>query len=223
MFATGKPHPVVNQVIAPLRPAVDDVPDVLASMREHADLFLVHLWHEAAAGVGDALSAEGLQPGDPRPFMVLDLGDDAAQIPIPDGVTIVRVSDGETLAQHRGVDREAFDDPGVISEVFAPESILREPDAGLFVAYLDGEPVATSVGAVTGDVVGIFGVATLDRARRRGIGTAVTDAAIAFGRSRGCDLAYLQATPMGLPVYERMGFDTAGAYRGYVTLPASVE
>jgi GNAT superfamily N-acetyltransferase len=137
--------------------------------------------------------------------------------PVPAGVDVVHVSDVATLAHHRAVDREAFDDPGVVAETFAPDSILERPNVGLFLALLDGVPVGTSVGVATGKVVGVFGVAVLEAARRRGIGAAVTDAAIAFGAGRGCDLAYLQATPMGAPVYARMGFESVGTYRGYMT------
>lgn len=220
IFATGKPHPVVNQAIAPLDARAADVAAVLASIRKHTDLFLIHVWDDVAADIGEALVAEGLNRGEPRPFMVRAA--EGIKAKTPDGVEIERVSDLEALAHFRAVDREAFDDPGVIAEVFAPDAILDEPRAGLFLALLDGVPVATATAAITGDVAGIFGVATLESARKRGIGTAVTAAACAFAYDRGCDLLYLQATPMGLPIYERMGFETLGYYRGYMT-PLSAE
>ena len=52
----------------------------------------------------------------------------------------------------------------------------------------------------------IFNVATRPSHRRRGIGEAMTWCAVNHGIDAGCDLAFLQASPDGLPLYERMGF-----------------
>ena len=46
----------------------------------------------------------------------------------------------------------------------------------------------------------------------RRVTTAATWAAIDAGRTWGCDLATLQASAMGLPVYGAMGFRTVERY-----------
>ena len=38
----------------------------------------------------------------------------------------------------------------------------------------------------------------------------------ADGRANGCDVAILQASEMGLSVYERLGYRTVVEYDGYV-------
>ena len=57
--------------------------------------------------------------------------------------------------------------------------------------------------------------AVAPEARGRGVGTALTWAAVQAGVVRGHDIAVLQATPMGLPVYRAMGFETVVEYAEY--------
>ena len=49
--------------------------------------------------------------------------------------------------------------------------------------------------------------------RGRGLGTAVTEAVIDELDGRGCDLAGLLASPVGQPIYERLGFRAEVDYR----------
>ena len=86
------------------------------------------------------------------------------------------------------------------------------PDFELFLGEVEGVAVATSMAVITGDVVGVFNVQTQPRARGRGFGTALTAAAMEAGRQRGATTAALQATAMGLPVYEKMGFTRRYSY-----------
>ena len=77
-------------------------------------------------------------------------------------------------------------------------------------------PVATSRVSCLGAVGDLMGVVTDDAFRRRGIGTAMTWAAIDAARQRGCTAITLTATEMGLPVYQRMGFIHACTLRTYL-------
>ena len=81
-----------------------------------------------------------------------------------------------------------------------------------YLGYTGVTPVATSIRIRTGDVAGIDFVSTVPEFRRRGFGDAMTRRAISDGRSTGCTTAYLQASKMGRPVYERMGFRVLEEY-----------
>ena len=78
-----------------------------------------------------------------------------------------------------------------------------------FVGYVDGRAVATAAQATSDGVTGIFFVGTVPEMRRRGFGQALTWAAVEDGRSLGADAAWLQSTPEGRPLYEKMGFRRA--------------
>jgi len=110
---------------------------------------------------------------------------------------------------------DAFGRPPGLADVFTPD-LLAAPGLEAYLAWMDDAPVATAMLMRTGDVAGIYSVGTLPEWRGRGIGEAVTWHAVERGRELGCTMASLQASEMGQPVYERMGFRTVSRYRTYV-------
>jgi GNAT superfamily N-acetyltransferase len=57
---------------------------------------------------------------------------------------------------------------------------------------------------------GVFWVATLPEARGRGLTSRLMHLALEEGRERGCDISTLQATKLGRPVYEALGYRDIG-------------
>jgi GNAT superfamily N-acetyltransferase len=94
-----------------------------------------------------------------------------------------------------------------------PDGLLAGVDGSGFrvvAARLDDETVATGLAFEHAGDCGIFNVSTLVRARRRGIGTALTARLVHAARSRGCVTATLQSTPMAERVYAAVGFRDLG-------------
>jgi GNAT superfamily N-acetyltransferase len=100
--------------------------------------------------------------------------------------------------------------PGLAT--YLPESFTDDPEVRVFSARVDNQPAGVSIAIRTGDVSGVYGVETRPEFRRRGVGTALSWAAVTAGREWGCDTVVLQATAAGLPVYKRMGFRTVLRY-----------
>ncbi len=96
-----------------------------------------------------------------------------------------------------------------------PPAVLDDPEVESFLGYCDGIPAATATLVCTGRVAGVHNVATVPEYRKRGFGEALTWDAVATGASYGCDMAALQASEMGQPIYERMGFRVVSPYRTF--------
>jgi GNAT superfamily N-acetyltransferase len=94
---------------------------------------------------------------------------------------------------------------------FGPQ-LLNVPGVSLFVAYLDDQPVGNSILVETGDTSGIYSVGVVESARRRGVGLAVTWAAVDHAREIGSLAVFLQSTQVGFGVYSAMGFRTVAEY-----------
>jgi ribosomal protein S18 acetylase RimI-like enzyme len=86
---------------------------------------------------------------------------------------------------------------------------LTNAACGVVTAYDGTRPVSTATLVVVDGVAAVFGVATLPSHQRRGLGRAVTLAVLHEGARRGADLAYLNPSDSGEPVYRALGFTDA--------------
>jgi predicted N-acetyltransferase YhbS len=85
--------------------------------------------------------------------------------------------------------------------------LAMEP-SGCFVAEEDGTPVGTTATCVFGKVAWVAMVLVDEAHRARGIGTALVQHAIGNLDRLGVRTARLDATPLGRPLYEKLGFRT---------------
>jgi ribosomal protein S18 acetylase RimI-like enzyme len=99
--------------------------------------------------------------------------------------------------------------PDLLGGASAAEFHLR-------VARLDGRDVGAVIAYDHDGDCGIFNLGTLEEARRRGVGTALTALQLHEARERGCATASLQATPIAEGVYAALGFADLGRYLEYV-------
>lgn len=152
------------------------------------------------------LTARGwTQRRDPTPGMALAI---PAAIPAPPaGLVIEPVRTPAELRVYREAAFRGFGHPVAAAPIFLGERLLAAPQVRMYAGRLGDQVVATSMLVATNRVAGVYWVATLEEARGRGLGAALTWAAVAGGRDLGCSVASLQASKLGFPVYRRMGFE----------------
>ncbi len=87
------------------------------------------------------------------------------------------------------------------------ERFLEWEPEGCFIAEWDGRPIGTATTIRYEDKFGWVGMVTVHPdMRRKGIGRALTKACIGYLEDRGVAAVRLDATPMGKPLYDRLGF-----------------
>jgi ribosomal protein S18 acetylase RimI-like enzyme len=176
------------------------------------------IWVRAGQAADDDLAATaeaaGFQAVYEMPEMLL--GNELATEPLPAEAELRRLSAENEAPGFWEVAKEAYASNGFPPEVFAgytDHSGLLAENVVAFIAYLDGEPASIAMTIVSHGVAGIYWVGSLERARGLGLGRAVTVAATNAGLARGAEIASLQASPMGKPIYTKLGYETAFDYR----------
>ncbi len=216
-FVTGLPIAIFNGCIVatPSRAA-----DLVAGLEWIAERDVPYrLWiHEELADALEQTAKECEMERDPwlMPQMVLQ---PVTELPSPTpGVSVRAVSNARSLDEYRAIFVEGGMSEDVARHLFA-DSFAADPDVQLVIANLDDRAVGNSLAIRTGEVSGVYAVGTLPDARRRGVGTAATWAAVEAGRSWGCETIVLQSSEMGFRMYLDMGFRTVVRYATYRPSP----
>jgi GNAT superfamily N-acetyltransferase len=111
------------------------------------------------------------------------------------------------------VNDRAYGDPNGLWE--GALGALPKDTGHLYLARLDGEPVSfVMVHDHLRDCVFWF-AATVPAARGRGLASGLLHRALVDARNRGCLTTTTQATAMGRPVYERIGYRDLGPVHMY--------
>jgi GNAT superfamily N-acetyltransferase len=130
----------------------------------------------------------------------------------PEDLIVRPVDDAASLTDWIVTLLASYDAPAQLADpIFPVEASLLlarpHPERRYYVGYRGDRPVAASALQMSGGVAGIMAVGTLHEERGRGIGAALTLAALYDARDAGYRVGVLQATEMGYPVYRRLGFE----------------
>jgi GNAT superfamily N-acetyltransferase len=218
---SGLPFDWFNQVLIEGEEATPaDILAGVAQGRERGDTFVVRLRDGTDDRFIATLTQTGLAPAgeatSTRGMVAYPIGYDAIAQPAPRELEIRLVTDAAGIEIHRQVVTAGFGSPPALAVGTACPDLLDRPECVAYVGYADGAPVVSGLGWRTGGTVGVYSRATIESARRRGYGAAMTARVMADGLAANCDAAALQASEMGRPIYERLGFRTVVRYSAYV-------
>jgi GNAT superfamily N-acetyltransferase len=171
---------------------------------------MVRVLEELDPAMRPTIEATGLT-AHPLPLPVMALEPIPATVPPPPPGVEIRTGRSELFDDFH----VALESGDVIRKVFGP-GVIADQDVRIAVAYLDGKPVSCGAAIRSASTIGVYAVATVERARRCGIGQAVSWAAIEAGRAAwGGTIAVLQSSDVGLSVYRSMGFEQVAGYYLY--------
>lgn len=178
--------------------------------------------------LGTRLSNAGLTLEGNAAAMAAALDDVPLDEPPPDGLEIVPVTDAATLAEFLTIVEadwlewtggEATPIQRRTLDAFAreiPRRFPSEPAPLRWLGRIDGQPVATSRVSLGGGVAGLYAILTLPSHRGRGIGRAMTLAALRAAAALGYRIGVLQSSDLGYGVYGKLGFRELFTYDIYV-------
>lgn len=160
------------------------------------------LWvHDSDESTRSALAARGYAIKETTRAMGMELGDLHLTVPELD------------LAPPDWADYVRY-----LERFGVPEGLLAGVDPSAFRLLLwrhGGEVAAAALGFDRDGDRGIFNVSTVEHARRRGLGTALTALLVHEAAARGSRTASLQSTEMAERVYASVGFRDLGRFLEY--------
>jgi GNAT superfamily N-acetyltransferase len=175
---------------------------------------------DSPEGTAPALANHGATALGTLPVMVRPLDRVVDPVVALAGLRIEAVADPERMTELvRTYSASMGVAPDLEAEMVRIESQRPDnPDIVRLAAVLDDRVIGTTVVIAAHGVAGIFLVHVAESHRRRGVGGALTAAALRVGQDRGMRLAALIASPAGEPLYQRLGFVEVSEYRLF-TLP----
>jgi hypothetical protein len=164
--------------------------------------------HDRAPGLHETLLAHGFSPDEPESIMIGPLEALCADVPTPDGVVLRRVTSVADVRAMCAMVDEAFGE--ATDERMADaivDRVARHDGLELWVAESDGRMVGGGrLEPVQGtDFVGIWGGATLEAFRGRGIYRALTAARARSALALGKRFVHSDSTEFSRPILERSG------------------
>jgi ribosomal protein S18 acetylase RimI-like enzyme len=204
---TNLPDPSINGTCVANDPSDPDVALAAAEeefRRRGHPFFGLEIERGRHPGLEGAVKRAGLALLFSRPAMAALTADLAPPAP-SGGVRISSVLDDADLAALRALDLEAFGGDAAVTERFLGSGMVANPNNRSFLARNGDETVGSGAAWLLQGTVGIFGIGVAERARRRGVGAALTlTSAHAFGDA--ADMAWLHPSEMARSLYGSLGF-----------------
>lgn len=130
---------------------------------------------------------------------------------------VIRQLSPEEAALHATIAAQGFEAPVEPFLQLMTPSVLRAPGVRCYVGEIDNEAVTTGFGLTLGPFVGVFNIATPPEHRGQGFGAALTARAVSDGFADGAQWSYLQSSPAGYSIYNRLGYVTLERWDCWVT------
>jgi len=220
---TEIPFSLFNSILRPrLSPdIVDDAIDAAIARCKSKNVPMIWFTGPSTkpADLGSRLLERGFRHYE-SPGMAADLDSLPENLQLPQSFVIKRVDSDEDLRKWCQIMCDVFEMPKFVEDAWLDFKLSLGFDSSLpirhYLGSLNDEVVSTSTLFLGAGVAGIYDVSTLDRARRKGIGSAMTAIPLMEARGLGYRVGILNSSEIGFNVYRRVGFQEYCMINQYV-------
>jgi chloramphenicol 3-O-phosphotransferase len=138
--------------------------------------------------------------------MAIDIMEMDTSVEIPKNVNIIAIENEPMIKLWADVVSNGLWN-GNAFESCLFENLIHNPKFKFYLAFLNGEPVASSMLQLSNGIASIDMVSTLQKYWHMGIGTAMTKIPLLYARDKGCKIGVLQASEAGEHGYRKIGFE----------------
>jgi hypothetical protein len=220
-WAGAHPLPVLANAVVrtgPTVPAKDVLVRAHRFFLERRRGFSVILSGAADDDLRPVCEAAGMPLSGASPGMVLERRLPDASMPADVTVRIVETdADAQEFARVSGEAYRTLGMPdGCATAMVGRVAVLHAPHITSILACVGGTPAATAMVILSHGIGGIYWVGTTPETRGRGLGELVTRIVGNLAFDAGARVVVLQASPMGAPIYRKMGYREITRYPCYV-------
>lgn len=158
--------------------------------------------------LGHHLQQHGLEAGTPSLAMAIELDNVSSILSLPQELEIQKVADLSMLDTWFRIWLSCYGMLAHKDALFEIEEALGidDPQVERLLGHWQGHLIASSMGFYNADVARINVVATLPNTRKLGIGFAMVSTQLQKAHDAGYHIAVLYAAPLGVTLYQRLGF-----------------
>jgi ribosomal protein S18 acetylase RimI-like enzyme len=207
LLITGGSAPGLNPLLtSDPRPDPAEI-DRLATLADDALPWSITLRREPTAEVLEVATKYGRDHHGSLALMACRRDDARLRGPAR-GAPAIRVMTSAERISYGAMVGAGFEAPPEAVLSYISDQVIDADWMKIYVAELDGVPIAVGSGARTGDHIGVFNIAVIPAFRGRGYGRLLTERVMTDGFDAGASVAYLQPSDLSLGLYETIGFRT---------------
>lgn len=147
-------------------------------------------------------------------LMILHLDEKTAVAPSSSDVRVRAIGADESRIYADALSEGFEVDQVVFGNLNSPR-VLQAAGVTAYLAEHEDAVVSTGLASIVDDCVGLFNIATPPRYRRHGYARAMTQTMLHDAFTAGEQIAFLSPSPMGLPLYESLGFRAALTFTSF--------
>lgn len=137
------------------------------------------------------------------------------------GVEIRKLQTEDDYDGMVAVMESAYQVPGASVRRAMPLRLVQSPSLDIYLAERDGKILSTVTVTRHGEVIGVWAMGTHVDAQGQKIGKALISQVMFAARQAGAAAFFLGATSAGLPLYQRLGYETLYTVKVWVRGEAS--